>query len=254
VSVLFKPIVRPELLETIASALGCRSPEIAATEQGETNLPRDATDALRILVAEDLPANQNVLLSLLRKKGCVAEAVGNGREALAALEAQAFDAVLMDVQMPEMDGIEATAAIRAKEKVSGIHVPVIAVTAHAMPGDREHCLDAGMDAYLAKPVRSQELFDAIQHVTAPARAPDPTSALLHNLSLLSQIETAIEAGDVKGIQTLAGALKGSVTSLIAKGAFQTAVILANAAETDELSRAEGALRSLQEAVGSLAGV
>ena len=157
-----QPIVRPELLEAIASALGCRSPEIAVTEQVETNLPLDHTTALRILVAEDLPTNQNVLLSLLRKKGCVAEAVGNGREALAALEAQGFDAVLMDVQMPEMDGIEATAAIRAKEKISGIHVPVIAVTAHAMPGDREHCLEAGMDAYLAKPVRSQELFDAIK--------------------------------------------------------------------------------------------
>jgi signal transduction histidine kinase/CheY-like chemotaxis protein len=254
---LFKPIVRPELLETIAVALGCRSAERAELEPGETKSSLDRTDALRILVAEDLPANQNVLLGLLRKKGCVAEAVGNGREALAALEAQSYDAVLMDVQMPEMDGIEATAAIRAKERVSGVHVPVIAVTAHAMPGDREHCLEAGMDAYLAKPVRSHELFDAIERLTAPARVREEsraTSALAQNLSLLSQIETAIEGGDLKSIQALAGTLKGSVTSLIAKGAFQAASILADIAQENELSRAEDALRCLQDAVGSLAGV
>jgi signal transduction histidine kinase/CheY-like chemotaxis protein len=255
---LFKPIDRSELLDAIGTALGHPSPEMAVIERGARKASHDRMDALRVLVAEDMPANQNVLLSLLRKKGCIAEAVGNGREALAALEAQSFDAVLMDVQMPEMDGLEATATIRAREQVSGVHLPVIAVTAHAMPGDREQCLEAGMDAYLAKPVRSQELFDAIERLTAPARAPEPegvrcVSALAQNLSLLSQIETAIEGGDVKSIQALAGAIKGSVTSLIAKGAFQAASILANTAEESELSRAEDALRSLQDAVVSLTG-
>jgi two-component system, sensor histidine kinase and response regulator len=264
---LFKPIVRPELLATIATALGHPSSEKAALEQDETKSWRDRTDALRILVAEDRPANQDVLLAVLRNKGCVAEAVGNGREVLAALEAQSFDAVLMDVQMPEMNGIEATAAIRAREQVSQVHIPVIAVTARAMPGDREHFLQAGMDDYLAKPFRSQELFDAIERVTAPVRvqAPNPagirdpeesraTSAFAQNLTVLNQIATAIEGGDVRSIQALAGAMKGSVTSLIAKGAFQAASILADTAEESELSRAEDALRSLQDAVVSLSGV
>jgi len=264
---LFKPILRGELLDTIAVASGHRSPHRTALEQIQSEPSDDRAHGLRILVAEDISANQNVLLNLLRKKGCVAEAVGNGRDALAALEERLFDAVLMDVQMPEMDGIEATAAIRAKERVSGVHLPVIAVTAHAMPGDRERCLEAGMDAYLAKPVRSRELFDAIDELAVTARvltpktgetpAPsenDMTSVLAQNLRLLNQIETAIEGGDVKSIQALAGAMKGSVTSLIAKGAFQAVSILANTTGANELSRAEDARKILQEAVVSLTGV
>ena len=88
--------------------------------------------------------------------------VGNGREALAALDGQSFDAVLMDVQMPEMDGFEATAAIRAREPATGVHIPIIAMTAHAMKGDRERCLAAGMDAYVSKPLRPQELFEVLE--------------------------------------------------------------------------------------------
>ncbi len=86
----------------------------------------------------------------------------NGKEALAALEKQSFDLVLMDVQMPEMDGFEATAAIREKEKTSGNHVPVIAMTAHAMVGDKERCLEAGMDNYISKPIRLEELNDLLK--------------------------------------------------------------------------------------------
>jgi CheY-like chemotaxis protein len=87
---------------------------------------------------------------------------GNGKEGLAALEKQSFDLVLMDVQMPEMDGFEATAAIREKEKTSGNHLPVIAMTAHAMVGDKERCLEAGMDDYITKPIRVEELNDLLK--------------------------------------------------------------------------------------------
>jgi CheY-like chemotaxis protein len=109
-----------------------------------------------------------VLTDLLATRGYLAESVSNGREALAILEERSFDVVLMDVQMPELDGLEAMAAIRVREQASGEHLPVIAVTAHAMPGDRERCLKAGMDAYLSKPIRSRELFDAIERLTAPS--------------------------------------------------------------------------------------
>ena len=98
---------------------------------------------------------------MIEKRGHAVTVVGNGREALAALEAQGFDLVLMDIQMPEMDGFEATAAIREREKVSARHIPIIAMTAHAMSGDRDRCLAAGMDGYVSKPIRAKDLFDEI---------------------------------------------------------------------------------------------
>jgi len=119
---------------------------------------RDAAIFLRVLVAEDNPVNQLLAIRLLEKRGHLVVITANGREALAALEKDTYDLVLMDVQMPVMDGLEATSALRQKEKRDlGIHQPVIALTAHAMKGDRERCLAAGMDDYLTKPLRSQEL-------------------------------------------------------------------------------------------------
>src|SRR5207253_3371126 len=103
-----------------------------------------------------------LVTQILEKRGNTVGVAANGREALSLLESQTFDLVLMDVQMPEMDGIETTAAIRQKEKVTGAHIPIIAMTAHAMKGDRERCLDAGMDGYVPKPIRLQELFEVIQ--------------------------------------------------------------------------------------------
>jgi two-component system sensor histidine kinase/response regulator len=95
--------------------------------------------------------------------------VGNGREALLALERENFDFVLMDVQMPEMDGFEATSSIRARERFTGKRIPIIAMTAHAMSGDRDKCLAAGMDAYVPKPIQSSQLFDAISSLTSNHR-------------------------------------------------------------------------------------
>src|SRR5262249_55598040 len=111
----------------------------------------------------------------LKKRGHQVVVVGNGQEALAALDRQSFDAVLMDVQMPEMDGFEATAAIRARESAIGVHTPIIAMTAHAMKGDRERCLASGMDSYVSKPLRPQELFDVLEHLV-PAAPAQPIAA------------------------------------------------------------------------------
>jgi CheY-like chemotaxis protein len=114
------------------------------------------------LLVEDNAINQTLALRLLQKRGYVVAVAGNGREALAALEKEDFEVVLMDVQMPEMDGFEATAAIRERERSSGRHTPIIAMTAHALKGDKERCLSAGMDAYTSKPIRPEELFATIE--------------------------------------------------------------------------------------------
>jgi two-component system, sensor histidine kinase and response regulator len=114
------------------------------------------------------------VVRLLGKRGHQVAVVSTGREALAALAQRSFDVVLMDVQMPEMDGLEATAAIRAQERASGGHLPIIALTAHAMKGDRERCLAAGMDDYVTKPIKANELYAAIDQLlpsTADANAP-----------------------------------------------------------------------------------
>jgi two-component system, sensor histidine kinase and response regulator len=116
---------------------------------------------LRILLVEDNLINQKVASRMLEKNGYVVVVAENGKEALRALDGQSFDAVLMDVQMPEMDGLEATAAIRAREQGTDRRLPIVALTAHAMNGDRERCLAAGMDGYITKPVQSPQLLAAL---------------------------------------------------------------------------------------------
>jgi len=159
---LLKPIRQYELREVIARALGEKE------QQGVvpliTRFPmrdgREPSVCLSVLLVEDNAVNQRLVARLLEKRGHRVVVAANGREAIAALERDAFDLVFMDIQMPEMDGIEATAAIRKKEQLSGKYQAVIALTAHAMKGDQERCLAAGMDGYLSKPIRPQEL-DAI---------------------------------------------------------------------------------------------
>jgi two-component system sensor histidine kinase/response regulator len=133
----------------------------------------DARGVLKILIAEDNPVNQLLLTRLLVKRGHLVKVAGNGRVALDMLEseAQPFDLVFMDVQMPEMDGMEATRALRARERATGGHITLIGVTAHALEGDRERCLEAGMDGYLSKPIRVEELDGALERQLAASRRP-----------------------------------------------------------------------------------
>jgi CheY-like chemotaxis protein len=126
--------------------------------------------ARSILLAEDNEVNRLLVVRLLERQGYRVVIAENGRQAVAALDREAVDLVLMDVQMPEMDGVEATRAIRLREKETGGHLPIIALTAHAMKGDRECCLEAGMDDYLSKPVRPQHLFTAIEAQLLLSRA------------------------------------------------------------------------------------
>ena len=161
---LLKPIRQSELREAIARVLGAREQKgaIPLITRYSLHDAREPSSSLRILLAEDNPVNQRLASRLLEKRGHSVMVAENGLEALAALEKESFDLVLMDMQMPVMDGFEATAAIRKKEETRGNHLPVVALTAHAMKGDREKCLAGGMDGYLAKPIRPQELDEILQ--------------------------------------------------------------------------------------------
>jgi len=137
----------------------------------------EARRPLHILVAEDNPVNRKLVTAILAKRGHIAFTVVNGREAVAAATLDAFDVILMDVQMPEMDGLEATAAIRKSEEGTAIHVTIIALTAHAMKGDREICMAAGMDGYLTKPINPEELFALLESLgRIPLLPPEKTAA------------------------------------------------------------------------------
>jgi two-component system sensor histidine kinase/response regulator len=130
------------------------------------NVIMDMLPPLRILLVEDNPINQKVAQRLLEKAGHNVTVANNGREALDHIGREKFCLVLMDIQMPEMDGLEATVAIRENERLSGGHLPIVALTAHAMKGDRERCLEAGMDGYVTKPVVQQVLFQTMADVLA----------------------------------------------------------------------------------------
>jgi len=168
---LLKPIRQSELREAVARALGAREQEGAIPLITRFSLAdaRERAEILRILVAEDNLVNQRLIVRILEKRGHRVVVAANGREAVEALEKEAFDLVLMDVQMPEMDGFEATAAIRTKEKSNGLHQAIVALTAHAIKGDREKCLAAGMDGYLSKPIRPLELDEVLARYGARAQ-------------------------------------------------------------------------------------
>jgi CheY-like chemotaxis protein len=164
---LIKPVKQSELLDTILKVLSSSGAHHLRSSRRPRRF-RKAAGPLRILLAEDNPVNRTLATHLLEKRGHSLVVAENGREALAAFETQSFDVILMDVQMPEMGGLEATRAIREREKTTGAHVPVMAMTAHALKGDRERCLAAGMDAYISKPIQPEELFAAVENPTSPA--------------------------------------------------------------------------------------
>jgi two-component system sensor histidine kinase/response regulator len=178
VAFLVKPVKPAELNRAIATAFASPS----ASGRGLPRLTRPQAEnsaepdvrPLRVLVAEDNPVNQKVIVGLLAKGNHVVTVAGDGRQAVAAFDAQSFDVVLMDVQMPEMDGFEATAAIRQRDTASGRHTPIVAMTAHAMKGDRERCLAAGMDEYVSKPVQRSELHRVLAWAAGVATPPAPT--------------------------------------------------------------------------------
>jgi CheY-like chemotaxis protein len=189
---------------------------------------------LRVLVAEDSEANQRVTVGLLAKMGHFARVASNGAEAITAVESEAFDLILMDVQMPEVDGFRAAAAIRAGEAARGGRTPIVAVTAHAVKGDRERCLAAGMDGYLSKPLRGQELRRIIDDVLREGRAhyspgpgcdsaAGPTGGILDTATALALLE-----GDEALFAELVDLYLGELPRLLAelRGALAAGELLA----------------------------
>ena len=175
---VYTPLSQSRLLELVLETLAARPDEERqaprASDQDTQNFvaeearqgEEDSKRSLKVLLAEDIPENQALAVELLEQKGHSVRVASNGREALELLERETVDLILMDIQMPEMGGVEATAAVREKERATGDHTPIIGLTAHAMKGDREKYLRAGMDGYVSKPIRREELFDAIEQLTS----------------------------------------------------------------------------------------
>jgi len=264
---LTKPINASDLLESIVRTL-----KNATTERSSAPAARPAQPnrRVKILLAEDNVVNQQVAVGLLSRRGHLVTVVANGRDAIAAVEREPFDVVLMDVQMPEMGGLEATAAIRARERETGRHIPIVAMTAHAMTGDRERCLAAGMDGYLAKPIDAKALFALVEHegplpqpkVVEPRAALDRVGALerlggdhalyTHVAGLfledcparLAAIRSAVDDRDAERIRTSAHALKGAAGNLSATGLWNAASIMERIGAEKRLDAAPAAWRQL----------
>jgi signal transduction histidine kinase/CheY-like chemotaxis protein len=209
---LTKPVKQSLLLSNILQAVS-KSPLAALLRPATPILPAEAgikSNGLHILLAEDNAVNQRVATRLLEKQGHHVRVANNGREAVDALLEERFDLILMDVQMPEMDGFEATAAIRKQERSIDDHIPIIAMTAHAMKGDRERCLEGGMDDYISKPIQSEILYKLIakfspnpERPAAYAQQCEPQSAMFNQSAPQAQGEAPAELGaaDVNSLTT-----------------------------------------------------
>jgi signal transduction histidine kinase/CheY-like chemotaxis protein/HPt (histidine-containing phosphotransfer) domain-containing protein len=267
---LTKPITSSELARAVYRVTG-EIAAMASPTRREAPLASLASCPLRVLLAEDNMVNQRVAVGLLTKRGHKVTVANNGREAVEALARATFDVVLMDVQMPEMSGLEATAAIRASETGTGRHIRIVAMTAHAMAGDRERCLAAGMDGYLAKPIEPGMLFAAIEQAPSkpPTQAPAPEPAILDRTKLLERlggdedlmadvvkmflvdcpvrlkaIKAAADAEDAALLQREAHALKGAAANLSASKLFEIARVLEQLGAENRIEAAKAATRQL----------
>jgi len=290
---LTKPVKQSRLYDCLATVVGVRKetpkerPPAIVTQH---SLTEDQKRGVRILMAEDEIINQKVALNILKTFGYSADVVANGKEAVNALEMIPYDIVLMDCQMPEMDGYEATGKIRSPEsKVLDHNVPVIAMTAHAMKGDREKCLAAGMDDYVPKPINAEELFEVIEKVARrvqskkkerhplTSRKDKPVTEDVFDLSkalevvagnkelfqeifdlflenlpgYLTQIKEEIARGDARALERAAHRLKGSVGNFGAKRSYETAYRLEQLGKDGKTDEAGDALKELERELKAL---
>jgi two-component system, sensor histidine kinase and response regulator len=228
---------------------------------------------LHVLLAEDNLVNQRLAATLLERRGHHVTIAQNGLEALAALDRTQVDVVLMDLQMPQMGGLETTSAIRARERTGGGHLPIVAMTAHAMKGDRERALASGMDAYITKPLDSRRLCDTVERAAAGLVAvPDAAASALHDAVLariggdaelladisrifidgaprhLEQIRAALDAHDLGALRRAAHALKGAAANFDAADLVGAARGLEEMASAGDLSGAEASWNAITVAM------
>jgi two-component system, sensor histidine kinase and response regulator len=286
---LLKPVLKADLMAAILTALSQRRGDASSAPELVTrHTLRESARKLRILVAEDNAVNQAVILRVLQKMGHETALAQTGKEALALAAAERFDLVFMDVQMPEMDGLAATAAIRESEKNTNTRLPIFAMTAHAMKGDRERCLEAGMDGYITKPVRFGDIEQALAGLTETPRSQaqpakvqtaevepevaaswnkadalrriDGDEELLEEMcqlfleespKLLQQLRQAVAAGDADAIMRAAHSLKGESSCLSASATSEAARHLEVMGRNKDLSRASDTLAVLEREVASL---
>lgn len=285
-----KPIRQSELFNGIINVLGksstvtCTRNKREVIEDKETSASQSdnkPVKQLRILLAEDNQVNQKLAVNILEKRGHKVSVANNGQQALDALEVEQFDMVLMDVQMPQLDGMEATRAIREKEKSTKTHIPIVAMTAHAMKGDKERCLASGMDAYVTKPIQTNELFEVIDGIgksislSSANNAPlikssvnmaellarvDGDMSLLKEIveiflcdapNMMADIQNSIACGDAEALEKSAHALKGSVGNFSAKPAFEAAFTLEKIGRSRDMSRALDAYIDLEKKMEQL---
>ncbi len=254
-SCLSKPVKESELLDAVRSVVGVSSRTRARRAPAVSGQAQRSRLALDILLVEDNPVNRRLAQHVLEKEGYRVVAADNGAAALKTLEDKHFDLILMDVQMPRVDGIETTRAIRSREKITGEYTPIVALTAHAMVGDRERCLKAGMDGYLIKPIQPATLLEAIErlHLVCGGRSKSTRKIVLDRAALVDRVD-----GDVE--------LLGEITKLFLQ---ECVPLMASAREamktgnTDRFTYAvhtlRGMFRSLsapaaQEAAGILEGL
>jgi two-component system sensor histidine kinase/response regulator len=277
---LTKPVRQGELLDGILIALGTRPENKRSPALVTRHTLREGRKRLRILLVEDNAVNQLVALRLLEKYGHTVGVAVNGRKALEELEKGTYDLILMDVQMPEMNGWEATQAIREKERSTGGHIPIVAMTAHVMKGDKERCLAAGMDAYLTKPIRPQELLALLDGIGGHEAGPpvpldmpskksttdaidleatlerlDGDRSLFQELAQLFKEDSprivegmrrAIVVHDAKGLEGCAHTLKGSSANLGALAVSNAAGEIERLASTGSVESTSVEFRLLQE--------
>jgi PAS domain S-box-containing protein len=283
---LTKPVGQSELLDAILSALGVIAVEERLIKASVPIPQKTRGRPLNILLAEDNPVNQKLAIRLLEKAGHRVTLAGTGREALAALENSGsigFDVALMDIQMPEMDGMEASAEIRNREKKSGKRLPILAMTANAMRGDRERYLAGGMDGYISKPIHPDGLFAEIERCLAIAGDTKNMTENSHEpmeqidrVSLLERVEGdqelltemihlfredapnllrtmrgALQRGDMALLEQSAHSIKGAVSNLSAKAAAAAALHLENNARNKDAKSAQESLGELERAVNHL---
>jgi signal transduction histidine kinase/CheY-like chemotaxis protein len=278
-SYLTKPVRQADLLTQICRVLE-RTGTRSATVNPQAESAASSIRSARILLAEDNLVNQRVAVGLLARRGHTVTVANNGREAVEALQRERFDLVLMDVQMPEMGGFEATAVIREREAQAGYRTRIVAMTAHAMTGDRERCLAAGMDGYLSKPINQALLFDVVEHgaaggaaggPAAPATPPtfnrkelmdrlggdvdllgDVIRLFLDDCPLrLAAIKHAVDLRDAELVRTTAHALKGAAGTLSAAAVFEAAQTLERLGAEGRLEPAEAAWRTLAKEAANL---